>query len=89
MLSITANLAYKIFTITPPENKRALNGLKLLENVLKYNQNAIYEESLDTAVEDAIEEAGEDGVIVIFGSLSYLREIKETIMIWKGYINDR
>lgn len=89
VLSITANLAYKIFTITPPENKRALNGLKLLENVLKYNQNAIYEESLDTAVEDAIEEAGEDGVIVIFGSLSYLREIKETIMIWKGYINDR
>lgn len=77
VLSVTAGLAKHIITITPPDNKRALNGEELLKTVYKYNSNAEYEENLERAVAKAVALAGNDGVVIIFGSLSYLGKIKE------------
>lgn len=76
VLKITAPYAEKIITITPPENARALDGRKLLETVKKYNDEAMYIDNLDEAIELGKELAGEDGVLIIFGSLSYLGRIK-------------
>lgn len=77
VLSVTAGLAHHIITITPPDNKRALSGNELLKAVLKYNSNAEYEENLENAVAKAEVLAGSEGVVIIFGSLSYLGKIKD------------
>jgi dihydrofolate synthase/folylpolyglutamate synthase len=79
VLSVTASLAEYIITITPPNNQRALDGRELLKVVRKYNENAEYADTLEIAVKRAEESAGNDGVIIIFGSLSYLGKIKNII----------
>lgn len=79
VLKITGAFADKIITITP-NNARALSGEELRIIADRYNNNTECAES----VEDAICKASlyikdEDGVIIVFGSLSYLREVKEII----------
>lgn len=77
VLSVTADLADYIITITPPDNPRALDGRELLKTVLKYHRNAGYEASLENALTKAKQMAGSEGIVMIFGSLSYLGKIKE------------
>ena len=79
VLSVTAGLARYIITITPPDNKRALNGKELLKTVYKYNRNAEYADNLENAVVKAKELAGSEGIVIIFGSLSYLGKIKDIV----------
>lgn len=79
VLSITGGLASHIITITPPDNPRALDGRKLLETAKKYNSSVEYADSLYKAVNRGIEYTGDDGVLFIFGSLSYLGKIKEIV----------
>ncbi len=79
VLSLTANLANEIITITPPDNDRALDGRELKKTALKYNSNVQYAGDLDTAVRLGKEKAGEDGVLFIFGSLSYLGKIRKIV----------
>lgn len=80
VLSVTADLAYHIITITPPDNKRALDGKELLKTVYKYNKNAEYADNIENAVSKAKELAGSEGVVIIFGSLSYLGKIKDIVV---------
>ena len=73
-------MAKYIITITPQNNARALDGRKLLETVKRYNKNAGYASSIEEAVAQAKELAGENGGVMIFGSLSYLSDIQDVIL---------
>ncbi|MDY2628274.1 MAG: folylpolyglutamate synthase/dihydrofolate synthase family protein [Lachnospiraceae bacterium] len=69
-----APLFDRMFTITPPENPRALEAGKLAGVLKNYHADVTACESIAAAVDAALKDAGEDDVIVIFGSLSYIGE---------------
>lgn len=69
---ITASLAQKIYTITP-NNPRALTAEKYAGTISEYNKN-VEAVSLDTALRLCLNMT--DCVIVAFGSLSFLGELK-------------
>ncbi len=81
VMSRLAPLADRVVTVMTPNNPRALAAEKLAENVRKYNPKAEAAESLKDAVHRARAYAGEEDMILAFGSLSYLgdliREIRE------------
>lgn len=90
VLKQTAEYASEIITVTP-HNKRALDGEKLKETALQYHENVLFVPDIGQAVKQALHHAGGDGVILIFGSLSYLNEVKEAYYktkeqrnLWKG-----
>lgn len=77
MMEIIAPMANKIYTITPP-NARALDGSELAEEIRKWNEHVLYCESIEEAVNSAMDEGRETGISTIaFGSLSYLAEAKK------------
>ena len=66
----------RVFTVTP-KNPRALGASGLTELLLAQKIDAVYCENGENAVLCAMQEAKEEDVIVAFGSLSYLCEIRE------------
>jgi len=81
---ITAAKAECIFTVTPQNNPRALSALTLAETVSKYNPKVTTADSPEEALEMASLMAGRDGVIIVFGSLSYLGKMMELIQDGSG-----
>lgn len=79
-IKIVALLAKKIFTITP-DNKRALNGEALALAVADSNKNVTFEPTLEKAVKEAenLYKNNEIDMILAFGSLSYLGDLKNII----------
>ena len=79
-IKIVALLAKKIFTITP-DNKRALNGEALDLAVADSNKNVTFEPTLEEAVKEAenLYKNNEIDMILAFGSLSYLGDLKDII----------
>ena len=79
-IKIVAGLAKKIFTITP-DNKRALNGEALALAVADSNKNVTFEPTLEEAVKEAenLYKNNEIDMILAFGSLSYLGDLKNII----------
>ena len=79
-IKIVALLAKKIFTITP-DNKRALNGEALALAVADSNKNVTFEPTLEEAVKEAenLYKNNEIDMILAFGSLSYLGDLKDII----------
>ncbi len=73
-----ANIIGKIYTITP-NNSRGLSANKLSDVFSEYNENVVATKSIEEAVESAVEDckANESDMIIAFGSLSILRDIKE------------
>lgn len=73
VVQIMAPLAEKIYTFTPV-NERGLSGAALKDAIGSINDNvtscASLYEALDVAVMD------KDNVVVVFGSLSYLKDVK-------------
>lgn len=80
MLEIMLPYARQIYTVTPP-NKRALDGQILAEEVRSFGKEAVCCESIREAAVLAVKEArmGNTDVIVAFGSLSYLSELKQAV----------
>lgn len=78
MLKEPLKLAKKAYTVTP-DNPRALNGALLAQEVSKLGIAAEYTESVSDAVNRAVADAEAEDVIVAFGSLSYLNEVKESL----------
>lgn len=64
--------AEQIIAVTSPNNPRALSALELALTIKEYHPNVTVADSLEEAVEMAYLLAGKDGVIISFGSLSYL-----------------
>ena len=77
---ITVPYADQIFTVTPPVT-RALPAEALKACILETGFSGEVRESgsVDGAVRDALSQAGEEDVILAFGSLSYLGELKEAL----------
>ncbi|MDD6183280.1 MAG: cyanophycin synthetase, partial [Lachnospiraceae bacterium] len=79
MLERLLPLAQTAYLVTP-DNPRALRAEKLAEEAEVYREQIHVEESVEDALEKAVEEAKrEDGVVIAWGSLSYLGEIRESI----------
>lgn len=81
---LTAPKAECIFTLTPQNNPRALSAITLAETVRRYNPNVTAADSPEEALEMASLMAGRDGVIIVFGSLSYLGKMMELIQNGSG-----
>jgi len=80
MLELMLPYAHRIYTVTPL-NKRALDGAVLAEEVRSFGKEAVYCKSIREAAVSAVKDArmGETEIIVAFGSLSYLAELKEAV----------
>lgn len=75
----TASYSECIITVTP-DNARALDGAELANTIRNYNSNVEYEKDMKKAVKLAIKKAKKvKGVVIAFGSLSYLGEIKNIV----------
>lgn len=76
--AIIAKRANNIITVTP-DNPRALDGRILGETIKKYNKNVIYTDNIGEALQIAKQSVmdKESDMILAFGSLSYLGELKQ------------
>lgn len=75
MIRIMFHPRDRVFTVTP-KNPRALDGKKLEEQLIRQNIDALYCENVKDAVLYALREARETDMILAFGSLSYLQEVR-------------
>ncbi|MCI5903273.1 MAG: bifunctional folylpolyglutamate synthase/dihydrofolate synthase [Blautia sp.] len=73
----TCSYAEKIWTIRTPDNPRALPEQELAQAVRKYHRNVQPAQSIPEALEQALKEAGEEDVIIAFGSLSFIGALTE------------
>lgn len=79
MLQILLPLAEKVFTVTPG-NPRALSGRLLAEEASRYHPQVEYVPKIKTALMRAMEAAEQENAMVLsFGSLSYLGELKQAL----------
>lgn len=76
MISIMFRPGDRVFTVTPP-NPRALSAKELAQLLKAQNIDAVACENAKDAVLYAGNEAGTDDVILVFGSLYYLNEIRK------------
>ncbi|MBP5773618.1 MAG: hypothetical protein J6W35_06065 [Eubacterium sp.] len=76
--SIIGKKAIKIYTILP-NNSRGLSANKLSDVFSEYNENTTPAKSIEEAVSCALDDVknNETDMIIAFGSLSILRDIKE------------
>lgn len=79
VLEIMCPFARQIFTIQTPDNPRALPARELAKAALKWHCDAEAQDSIGEAVEKALCAAGEDDVILAFGSLSFIGELTRII----------
>lgn len=79
---IIADRAEKIITVTP-DNPRALDAESLAQTVSKYNENTVFSNTMDEAIDMALNtiKSGESDMILAFGSLSYLKQLRNGLKI--------
>lgn len=77
ILQLLLPYAAQVFTVTPC-HPRALDGRKLAEKVHGNCPKAVFVPDFKQAASEARKAAGTEGVVLAFGSFSYLKEIKET-----------
>ena len=76
MLKIMLPFAREVYTVTPP-NPRAMTAQTLAKEAAKYHDHVTACDSIREAVYRAVAGKKADGVILAFGSLSYLAKLKE------------
>lgn len=79
MMHLLTPMAAQVITVETPDNPRALPAAALAETVREYNPRVEAADSLKDAVQRARAYAGEDDVILAFGSLSYLGALMREI----------
>lgn len=75
-------LAEEIYTVAPP-NPRALSAAALADCVRCINSHVTVCKDIPSAVKQAIDAAGTDGVVIAFGSLSYLSDVKHFYQLYQ------
>lgn len=83
MLHMLLPLFCKIYTVTPSQS-RALSGEKLAEEIINQGGNGVFAKTVEDAVSISRREADacrEDTVIVAFGSLYYLNDVRLQFMV--------
>ena len=81
MIHILKPVFEEIYTVTPG-NKRSLSAEKLAEEWNLQGVRAVAGEGMQDAVKaayDAAEAGGEDAMVIAFGSLYYLKEVKDAL----------
>ena len=69
-----------VITIQTPGNPRALPAKELAEAAKQYCPQVHAEKNIEKAVRESVEQAkSSDGVVLAFGSLSFLGEIRKAI----------
>ena len=76
MIRESVPMAEFVFTVTSPNKERALPAFELAKQIREYNPNVTATDSVEEALEMARLMAGENGVVVAFGSLSYMGKLK-------------
>lgn len=84
MIQDSCGLAEHIVTLTPPIRDRALSSYVLAEEIRPFHEQVTAADSVEEALEMATLLAGDDGVVIAFGSLSYLGSLKAAYM--KQYV---
>ena len=79
VLSKTCPYAEKIFTIEAPDNPRALPAEELALAAREFHRDVQAMKSVEEAVETAYSLAGEEDVILAFGSLAFIGVLSETV----------
>ena len=75
----TCMYAESIIAVKPPHNERAKDAYELAREVAAYHNRVTQADSLEEAAEMADLLAGRDGIVIAFGSLSYLGALKEIV----------
>ena len=75
MTRIMAPHLAKVYTVDLPNRERTLEKEKLCQYLSAAGVWARPAEDIETALNLAIEDAGRDGAVLVFGSLSYLGEV--------------
>lgn len=88
VIRLTAPLAEHIVTVEAPGNPRALPARELKKAVEMVNPSVEAATSLRSAVNGIMEQADENGVIVIFGSLSFLGDAEMAVKRYKMEVDD-
>ncbi len=70
--------AAKAYTVTP-DNRRALDGQKLARKAGRYHPAVSYVPDINEALKQAVQAAGTGGVVLAFGSFSYLRALRQAV----------
>lgn len=78
VLSVTLPLVQEVFTITP-HNARAVPSWQLAECASQYCDKVTDAETVQKALKLAKQRAGREGVILCFGSLSFLHEVYQNV----------
>ena len=76
---IMCPLASSVYTVSLPDRKRTLPAEKLARTVGRHCSRVSAEESVGQAVKKALTEAESEDVILAFGSLSYLGQVKTAV----------
>ena len=79
IIRITAPLADQIFTIATPGSSRALPAQELARAIARVNPHVQACAGLEEAVERAYEAAGDQDVILAFGSLAFIGELSKDV----------
>lgn len=79
LLSATLAEAAQVFTVTP-DHPRALDGRQLAQLAQKYHPAVTYVPDLAQAAALAQEAAGKEGVVLAFGSFSFLPQFKRAVL---------
>ncbi|TCT17070.1 dihydrofolate synthase/folylpolyglutamate synthase [Natranaerovirga pectinivora] len=79
ILSIIGHKAHRIIATTP-DNPRALSGEALGEVARKYCEDVIVEEEIENAITRAFECTRKDEVILCFGSLYLIGEVRRRVL---------
>ena len=74
----TVGASICVFTVST-KGQRGLGAIELADTVKTYNQNVTAADSPFEALEMAKAVAGPDGAVVVFGSLSFLKDITAAI----------
>ena len=85
IIELMAPLASHIITVQTPENPRALPAEALREAVAEVNSSVEAADSIQKAVSKGIKLAGNEGAVIIFGSLSFLGEAKKAVECEEEY----
>lgn len=79
IIELTAPLAEHIITVETPDNPRALSAEELKKEVEKVNPSVEAAQSISEAVTKSLKKAKKEDAIIIFGSLSFLKEAEEAV----------
>ena len=75
----TAPFAKEVVAIQTPGNPRALPAEELADVWKQYHHDVTHDNDIEHAVQQTLQKAGKDDVILAFGSLSFLGEIVKAV----------